>query len=166
MLNLEAEKLIYTAGALIEEHQPGEAASLLQDCILRFPEAGKAHALLGHIYAKYFHEPFTAEEYFKKAMMLAPDFTGTYVHYAEALLAQERFTEMTAMLNKSLETTAAAKNTIYYLFGMMNEMQSKYEEAVEDYQRAILYCLDNNLITTYQQCINRCMSKQKMYSAV
>ena len=53
MLNLEAEKLIYTAGALIEEHQPGEAASLLQDCILRFPEAGKAHALLGHIYAKY-----------------------------------------------------------------------------------------------------------------
>ncbi len=164
MINLDAEKLIYSATLLIQEKQAGEAASLLQDCLLRFRDAGKAHALLGHIYDRYFIEPITAEDHFKKAMVLAPDFTGTYLYYAEALLRQERYTEMTAMLNKSLETTAAAKNDIYFLFGMMNEMQSKYEEAVEDYQRAVLYSLDSVSIAGYQKAITRCIDKQKMYS--
>jgi Tfp pilus assembly protein PilF len=164
MLNLDAEKLIYSAGALIKEKKLGEAASLLQDCIIRFPDSGKAYALMGHVYDRFLHEPFVAEEYFKKAMILAPDFTGTYLFYAEALMAQERFTEMTAMLNKSLETTAAARNEIYELFGMMNELQSKFEEAVDYYQRAVLFCLDNELITKYELAINRCLSKQKLFS--
>jgi Tfp pilus assembly protein PilF len=166
MSNIEAERLIFSAGILVKDNRPGDAASLLQDCLLRFPDAGKAHALMGHIYDHFFHEPFTAEDHFKKAMLLAPDYTFTYLYYAEALLAQERYTEMTAMLNKSLETTAAAKNEIFNLFGLMNEKQSKYEEAVEDFQRAIIYCLDNDLIAVYQQSINRCIAKQKIYSGV
>jgi Tfp pilus assembly protein PilF len=166
MNNLEAEKLIFSAGVLIRDNQPGEAASMLQDCLLRFPDAGKAHALMGHIYDRFFNEPFTAEDYFKKAMMLASDYTFTYLYYADALLAQERYTEMTAMLNKALETTAAAKNQIFNLFGMMYEKQSKYEEAVEDYQRAIVFCLNDDLISEYQKSISRCVAKQKVYSGV
>lgn len=164
MSNLEAEKLIYSAGVLIKENQAGEAASILQECLLRFPDAGKAHALMGHLYDHFFHEPLTAEDHFRKAMILAPDFTGTYLYYAEALLAQERYTEMTAMLNKALETTGAEKDAVYNLFGLMNEKQSKYEEAVDDYQRAVLYCLDSDVIVIYQKSISRCIAKQKMYN--
>lgn len=166
MSNLEAEKLIYSAGILVKENQPGEAASLLQECLLRFPDEGKAHALMGHIYDLFFKEHFKAEEHFKKAMLLAPDYTNTYLFYAEALLDQERYTEMTAMLNKSLETTAAAKNEIYYLFGLMNEMQSKFEEAVEHYQKAIIYCLDNDFVDLYQKSISRCIAKQQIFTGI
>jgi Tfp pilus assembly protein PilF len=163
---LEAEKLIFSAGVLVKNNQPGEAASLLQDCLLRFPDAGKAHALMGHIYDRFFNEPFTAEDYFKKAMILAPDYTYTYLYYAEALLDQERYTEMTAMLNKSLETTAAAKNEIFNLFGLMNEKQSKFEEAVENYQRAIVFCLNTALVEEYQGSIARCIAKQNIYTGI
>lgn len=164
MSSLEAEKLIYSAGILVKENKPGEAALLLQECLLRFPDTGKAHALIGHIYDHFFKDPFVAEEHFKKAMLLAPDHTHTYLYYSQALLSQERYTEMTAMLNKSLETTAAPKNEIFNLFGLMNEMQSKFEEAIEDYQKAIIYCFDNDLIAEYQKAISRCIAKQKVFS--
>jgi tetratricopeptide (TPR) repeat protein len=164
MSNPEAEKLIYSAGKLVREDQAGEAASLLHECLLRFPDAGKAYALLGHIYDRFFREPYKAEEYFKKAMILAPDFTETYLYYSEALLAQERYTEMTAMLNKALETTAAAKDHVYFLFGQMNEKQSKFEEAIEDYQKGIIYCMNSDELIRYQSAIQRCLTKQRMYN--
>jgi Tfp pilus assembly protein PilF len=163
-MNLEAEKLVYSASQLLEKEQAGEAASLLHDCILRYPDTGKAYAMLGYIYQRFFKEIIAGEEYFRKAMTLAPDFTDTYIYYADALLLQERMTEMTAILNKALATTGAEKNKIYYYFGMMNERLSKFEEAVENYQRAILFSLDDAEMDLYQKAVNRCLAKQKMYS--
>lgn len=163
-MNLEAEKSVYAAGLLLKQDQAGEAASLLHDCILRYPDAGKAYAMLGYIYQRHFKEPVASEEYFKKAMSLAPDYTDTYIYYADALLLQERMTEMTAVLNKALATTGADKNRIYYYFGLMNERMSKYEEAVENYQRAIIFCLDDEDLSIYNKSIQRCLTKQKTYS--
>ena len=163
-MNLEAEKLVYSAGLLLKQDQAGEAASILHDCILQFPETGKAYAMLGYIYQRFFKEPITSEDYFKKAMSYSPDYTDTYIYYADALLLQERMTEMTAILNKALSTTGAEKNKVYYYFGLMNERMSKFEEAVENYQRAILFCLDDSEMEGYQKAVNRCLAKQKMYS--
>ena len=163
-MNLEAEKLVYSAGQLLESEQAGDAASLLHDCIIRFPDTGKAYAMLGYIYQRHFKEQVASEEYFRKAMTLAPDYTDTYIYYADALLIQERMTEMTAILNKALATTGADKNRIYYYFGMMNERMSKYEEAVENYQRAIIFCLHDKEMELYQKAVARCLTKQKTYS--
>ena len=163
-MNLEAEKLVYSASLLLKQEQAGEAASLLHDCILRYPETGKAYAMLGYIYQRFFKEPAASEEYFKKAMTLSPDYTDTYIYYADALLLQERMTEMTAILNKALATTGAEKNRIYYYFGLMNERMSKFEEAVENYQRAIIFSLDDEDLITYNKSIQRCLTKQKTYS--
>ena len=113
---------------------------------------------------RFFKEPTASEEYFKKAMSFAPDYTDTYIYYADALLLQERMTEMTAILNKALSTTGAEKNKVYYYFGLMNERMSKFEEAVENYQRAILFCLDDKEMESYQKSVDRCLAKQKMYS--
>jgi tetratricopeptide (TPR) repeat protein len=163
-VNLEAERLIYSAGALVRENKPGEAAALLQDCMIRFPDEGKAYALMGYICNSFFHEPLAAEEYFRKAMILAADFSGTYIYYADALLSQERYTEMTAILNKSLESTGAPKDDIYFLFGQMNERQSKYEDAVDYYQRAVIATLDDVKLSNFKKAIDRCIDKQKTYS--
>ena len=41
---------------------------------------------------------------------------------------------------------------------------SKYEEAVENYQRAIVFCLDDTEMTLYQKSVERCQNKKKTYS--
>ena len=114
----------------------GVAAGLLHDLIARYPDFGKAYSLLGIIYLISFEDHTQSEAYFKKAMTLAPEYPSTYLHYAELLLAQERYTELVAVLNKGLETPGMEKDKAYHLLGLMNERQKQFEDAIENFNKA------------------------------
>ena len=161
-MSIEAEKLFFEARMKADAGEAGIAAGLLHDLITRYPDFGKAYALLGIIYLISFEDHVQSETYFKKAMTLAPDYSSTYLQYAELLLAQERYTELVAVLNKGLETPGIDKDKAYHLSGLMNERQKQFEDAIENFHKALFYSIDEEDILNYQKAIDRCLMKRKL----
>ncbi len=126
------------------------------------PDFGKAYALLGFIYFISFEDHTQAEVYFKQAMTLTPAYSFTYLHYAELLFSQERYTEQVAVLNKGLETPGMDKDKVYHLLGLMHERQKQFEDSLINFQKAVLYSVDGEDILKYQKAIERCLMKRKM----
>ena len=88
------------------------------------------------------------------------------------MVAQLRIAELALTLDdivfvgfgQVLQTTGAEKNRIYFYFGLMNERMSRFEEAVENYQRAINFSLNDEEVEQYNKAIARCLTKQKSYN--
>lgn len=161
-MSIEAEKLFFEARIKIDEGEAGVAASILQDLVTRYPDFGKAYALLGIIYFISFEDPSQAEAYFKQAITLSPNYSSTYLHYAELLFSQERYAEQVAMLNKGMETTGMDKDKTYHLLGLMNERQKQFEDAIENFNKALFYSVDEDDILKYQKAVERCLMKKRM----
>ncbi len=161
-MSIEAEKLFFEARTKADGGQAGIAAGLLYDLIARYPDFGKAHSLLGIIYLISFEDHAIAETYFKQAMTLIPAYSATYLNYAELLLSQERYAEQVAVLNKGLETAGIDKDKAYHLFGLMQERQQQFDDALENFQKAIMHSLDDDDILKYQKATERCLMKKRM----
>jgi len=161
-MSIEAEKLFFIARTKADAGDAGAAASLLHDLVIRYSDFGKAYSLLGIIYLVSFENPTQAEAYFKQAMTLAPDYSSTYLHYAELLFSQERYAEQVAMLNKGMEALGMDKDKAYHLLGLMNERQKQFEDAIENFQKALFYSVDEEDILKYQKATERCLMKRKM----
>ena len=102
-----------------------------------------------------------AEEHFKNAISSSPEFTESYIYYAALLLSQERFAEMNAHLNKVSEIPGAKKHAVYELFGRMNELMGKYDEAINFFKKAIVQTFSDEDIVSYEKAIARCNTKKK-----
>ena len=161
-MSIEAEKFFFEARTKADAGEAGIAALLLHDLIARYPDFGKGYSLLGIIYLISFEDHPQAETYFKQAMKFAPEYSTTYLHYAELLFSQERNTELVAVLNKGLETAGMDKDKAYHLFGLMHERQKQFDDALENFQKAILFSVDDDSIQTYQKAIERCLMKRRM----
>lgn len=161
MIKADAEKLFYQAVNKFEQGDIPAAADLFSEVVFRFPDFGKSYNYLGVIYFIYFKDSFTAESQFKKAIASSPEFTESYINYAALLLSQERFAEMNAQLNKVSEISDVKKNKIFEQFGLMNEIQGKYDDAVDFFKRAIAYTFSDDELASYEKAINRCQTKKK-----
>lgn len=161
MIVAEQEKLFYQAINKLKQGDIPASVDLLLDLTTRFPDFAKANNYLGEIYFNYFKDADAAEVYFKKAIAAAPAFTSSYINYARVLLEQERFTELNANLNKVSEIPGAEKDKVNELFGLMNELQGKYEPAIQYYKKAITLTFSNEDLSKYEQAIARCEIKKK-----
>lgn len=161
MVQTEAEKQFYKAVSNMEEGNIAGATDLLLELTSRFPEFGKAYSYLGVIYFRHFKDAATAESHYKKAISSSPEFTESYINYSALLLSQERFAEMNANLNKVSEITGVKKDKVYELFGLMNELQAKYDEAIGFYKKAIGITFSDEDLGLYEKAINRCNAKKK-----
>ena len=147
---------------LLEQGKVGEALAELQVIIARYPEQGKAQAMLGSIYLHHLADFTAAEEAFRIAMRQAPAYPTLYYDYGELLLRLDRATETVAVLNKSLEVPGIEKDKIYSLFGNLYEREKKWEEAIEYYTKAIFYSLSDVDVSRYQNDLNRVKIKMNL----
>lgn len=161
MSQSEAEKLFFRAASKLEEGNISEAADLFSELISGYSDFGKAYNYLGLIYFHHFKDLHAAETNFKTAIALSPEFSESYVNYASLLLAQERFAEMNANLNKASEIAGVRKDKVFEQFALMHELQEKYDDAVNFYKKAILATLSDNDLILYEKAINRCNVKKK-----
>ena len=157
----EAEKILFKANEKLALSQVSEALDILLELTGIYPEFGKAYFMMGTIYTNSFSDFTTGESYFKKAISLTPEYSATYLAYAEMLIQQERFTEAIAVLNKSLEMPGVKKDKANYLFGMMYELQTKFEDAISYYKKAISLTLSEEIIALCEKAMNRCNLKKK-----
>ena len=155
----EADKMFFAADQMIASGDIAEATELLLKLVEKYPSYGRAYNHLGYLYENKYKDVATAEKYYKLALSHSPEYPATYINYAVILSSQERFPELTALLNKALEVLGISKDKVYNEFGIMCELQGKYEEAIGMYRKAISYALKDDDIERYDKSIKRCNLK-------
>ncbi len=157
----DAEKILFAASQRMADGNVSDALDMLTELTAVNPDFGKGFLSLANIYAFHFNDFKSAEQNFKKAIALTPDYAASYLGYTELLLQQERFTEALAMLNKAIEIQGVKKDKTYFLFGTMYELQSRFDDALSFYKKGIVATLSNDLLLSCEKAIQRCEIKKK-----
>ena len=155
-----ADRQFLRAQNFLREGKVDECMQELNLILARQPEYGKGQALQGHLLLHYFQDFVNAEESFKKAMRLEPSYGETYLDYGLLLLRLERLTETVAILNKSMEVPGIEKDKVYRVMGMLSERQEKWDEAIDNFSKAIAYTFSNEALTLYEADILRIQRKR------
>lgn len=126
----------------------------------RQPENGKAKWLEAKILHENLRDYARAEELYKQAMRLEPTFDLLHLSYASLLIDLSRFAEAIAVLNKAAEIPGVEKDKVDRLFGLLNERQEKFDDALQHFNKAMLYTFSNEQMDVLQKDIERVMRKK------
>ena len=85
-----------------------------------------------------------------------------YLNISVVLSHLGKWHDLEQILNGALVVPGVDKATIYNEFGIMNELQGKFEEAINYYKTAIRFSLADATIDTYYASTKRCIKKQEM----
>lgn len=156
---LQLDKLFFEADQDIKDGLIAEAFDKLVYIIEQDTEYGKAYNHLGWIYeTKYKNYP-KAEECYRLSLKFSPNYSAVYLNYSILLSTLERFDELKTHLENALEVRGVNKSKIWNEFGIMNELQGNYDQAIVAYKKSIQYSLINEDIDRYQKSIERCKRK-------
>jgi tetratricopeptide (TPR) repeat protein len=158
---LKAESFLFKGLNALRENKPDEAFECFEKSFQENDASAMPLAWMGHIKAHYFKDDSGAEKLYTTAIEKDAAFAETYLFYADLLLRHERFAEMNAVINKAAAISGVSKDKIHHLSGLLNEAQSKLDDAVACYKKAILSGFDNDLIGVYEKAIDRCLVKKK-----
>jgi tetratricopeptide (TPR) repeat protein len=160
---MEALELHYIKALVyLREKQVEECIREVDLMLARQPENGKAKGIQALIYHRYLRDYTKAEELFKQAVRLEPTIDKTYLWYAALLLDLGRFSETVAILNKATEIPGVEKDKVDRLFGLLNERQEKWDDALSYYSKAQLYTFSSESMNELQQDIDRCLRKKNL----
>ena len=137
------------------------AATLLEEITNRFDNYGKAWCELGNILQYQLNDLEGAVACYLKAMEVAPAYPPSYLGYADALFALEKFAEVNAILNQAMEIPGVRKDLALYKSSLLMESQGRYDEAIASYKDAILVSFSETEISKCEKGINRCTIKKK-----
>jgi Tfp pilus assembly protein PilF len=163
---LECETMLAQANTLIKEKRTQEAVELLLKILQRNPQFGKAYNHLAYVYELDYADYSRAEEYYKKAMKMVPDYSFPYTHYARLLSTCQRFDALKTHLDMALTIPTVPNETIYYEYGLMEEMKQNPEAAMNYYIQAAMTTLETKKITLYQESIARCKIKLELKNSL
>ncbi|MBC7797806.1 MAG: hypothetical protein H7Z37_13115, partial [Pyrinomonadaceae bacterium] len=77
-----------------------------------------------------------------------------------------RFDELKTHLDRALNVTSVAKDTLYNEYATMYEMQSEPETAIDYYFKAAMASLDGDKIQRYKDGIERCKQKIELKNSM
>lgn len=163
---LECEEMFTEADDLIKELKITEAVEKLNKIVQRNPKFGKAYNHLGWIYENKYKNYARADDYYKLALQHAPEYHAIYLNYAYFLSNLSRFDELKKHLDKALNVTSVAKDTLYNEYANMYEMQSEPETAIDYYFKAAMISLDGDKIQRYKDAIERCKQKIELKNSM
>ncbi|HCI59026.1 MAG: hypothetical protein JST71_09495 [Bacteroidetes bacterium] len=157
----EAEKLLFIARQSLSEGKLPQAIDMLNKIVTDFPNFSKAHITLADIYFNKLQDSTTGEEFYKKAIAIADMNTDAFTGYANLMLQQEKYPEALSLLNKAMAIKGAPKDTIYMLLGKLYEMQSRVDDAMNNYKKCITSTLSNSVLEEAELALKRCEVKKK-----
>lgn len=157
----EADRLLLEVKVHLAKNEQHKAFLLLVQLTRKFPEFGKAWFELGNIMLHALEDIEGAIECYKTAVDVSPDYTHAYLAYADVLFLSAKFAEMNAILNQVMEITGVRKDIALQKSAMLLESQSRYDEAIETYIKALLSCYSDETIIEIEKGISRCNTKKK-----
>jgi tetratricopeptide (TPR) repeat protein len=156
----KAEELYLEAEADIRNSNYHDAFQKHESIIYEEPDFAPAHNSIGWLYKTQFDSYEKAEMHFKAAMKSNPLYPHPYFHLATLYIDLERIEDLKKHLEQCLKVVTVEKAWIYYRYAMIDEMKGRYDQAVKQYQKAILHCFSNDKIREYQADIERCKTKK------
>jgi Tfp pilus assembly protein PilF len=160
--NFELEERFLTADRLISEGQLREAAQTLEDILAEAPDFGKAHNHLGWLYETKFKNYDRAEEHYRLAVKFAPGYAAAYYNYCYCLAALRKHDELEIVLGLALKVPGINYATLYNEYGMMREIQGRYDDAIHYFRLHIQNSFDSKTIDSAVESISRCERKKKL----
>jgi tetratricopeptide (TPR) repeat protein len=160
--NYDLEEKFQTADRLINDGRIGEAAHLLEEILGEAPDFGKAHNHLGWLHETKFKDYPQAEEFYKLALKFSPDYPAAYYNYAYLLSTLRRFDGLESLLNQAMKVPGINYATVYNEFGLMREIQGKYDEAIHYFKLYIQNSFDSKTIETAAESVKRCERKKQL----
>lgn len=157
----DADKLYSNAMQLLEKGDYPAAAVLFDEITSRYENYGKAWCELGNLLQYQLNDSDGAETCYTKAMEVAPGYSPSYLGYADVLFSKEKFAEVNAILNQAMEIEGVRKDLALYKSALLMESQSRYDEAISTYMKAILASFAEEEIIRSEKGINRCNIKKK-----
>lgn len=160
-MSMDADEMLLRADQLIGADDIVGAREVLYKIIAEYPDYGRAHNHLGWLNEhklRYFDK---AEEHYKAALRFSPAYPAAWINYSYFLNAMERFDELLDILHKAMEVKGVSKAFVYSEMGAAYELQLKYDEAIDCYDKAIRCSLNDENIKSYENSINRVERKKE-----
>lgn len=137
------------------------AVDALSSLTVKYPDHARAWAALGDLMQYRFSDLDSAETCYKKAIESDASLPTAYSSYADLLMSKQRFAEANAMVNKALGLSGTGLDQALYKSGLFRESQSRFDEAIEAYRKAILSTFSDETIAACEKGIHRCEVKKK-----
>jgi Tfp pilus assembly protein PilF len=160
--DIKLNDMFLDADSLISKGQIGEAQRVLEAIIAEDPSFGRAHNHLGWIYETKLRDYENAEQHYRMALTFTPSYCPVYYNYSAVLSTQKRWDDLEKLLTDALKVQEINLATIHNEFGIMYELQGKYDQAITSYKNAVKNSLDIKNVDLYKGSIARCKSKQEI----
>ncbi|UII31135.1 hypothetical protein LVD17_22850 [Fulvivirga ulvae] len=139
-----------------------QAKRLLMELLEDQPDHGRAHQLLGWIYASQLNQYDLAEVHFKMAMRFEPYHAATYSDYIYLLKMTSKYAEMIKFAGKAEKIDGVNLCYIQRYKAEAFEMLRDYKNAISAYSEAIINALDEDVISCCERGIERIARKIKI----
>ncbi len=158
---LEADLLFAEANRKLNIPESFEQAlELLYKISKEYPKFGKVYNHLGWVFETKFRDYKKAEENYKLALELSPEYPPIYENYAFVLEKLGRLDELKELLDKALKVESTNKDAIFRLYGRYYELIGELDNSISSYRNAIMKSFDNDFIAELQSAIKRCEDKK------
>ncbi|MGC4037893.1 MAG: hypothetical protein QM764_18160 [Chitinophagaceae bacterium] len=156
---INIEELYLEAEADIKNSAYVEAYKKYESILYEEPDYAPAHNSMGWLLKNQFDDIEKAENHFLAAIRTRPLYPHPYFHYAVLLTDMERYAELEKHLNACLKIPTIEKSWVHARRGILKELQLQFEEAIKNYETAILTTLSDEKIKDYKADIERCKQK-------
>lgn len=160
---IEAEVLFAEANKKLNNPETfEEALDMLYRISKDFPSFGKVYNHLGWVFETKFRDYKKAEENYKLALEMSPEYPATYENYAYVLERLGKLDELEDLLKKAFEQESTNKEAINRIYGRFYELKGDFDKAISQYKNAILHSFSNEDILDLQDSIKRCENKKTL----
>jgi tetratricopeptide (TPR) repeat protein len=161
MIN-NAIDLFLQADELIKQNAISEALELLSEVIRVDPSFGKAYNHIGFIYETKYSDYERAEEFYKQALEITPEYAATYYNYSVLLSTLKRSDDLLDLLEKAGNVPGIDISRIYNEYGILYEGKGEYDTAVEWYKKAAKEMFADEAFNRALASVERCQKKKEI----
>lgn len=136
-----------------------EAFRKYESILFEDPANAATHNSLGWIYKSQMDNYEMAEKHYQAAVNSDPSYPHAYLNYAILLMDMERYADLRLLLEEAQDVPAIEKSWIFQRLGFASELQLRFEEAMEYYEKAMMLSLNTDKIKMYREDLERCREK-------
>jgi Tfp pilus assembly protein PilF len=157
-----AEGLFFQADQEIGQGHFAEAKGLLEQALDMDPDFGQAYNHLGWLYETKYQDYKQAEECYRKALKLAPEYPPIYLNFSILLSTLEKNDELKKHLEQALQVPGINKSSIYNEQGVLYEREQNLAKAREFYEKALLSATSDQETQNFRLNLERCQLKEEL----
>ncbi len=146
---------IYLVQQDVKQAYYERAINKLHELIVHYPDRAEPYYELGKM-AYNFWRNDEAEENYKRALEIDPEYFPTYTQYCLILIKENRFDEAEKLLRRAMNTRNREDSDINFYYGMLFQHRGDLDLAIEFYTKGINFSINESQIDLNLKFIRAC----------